>query len=136
MQPQVVVTGCWSSLEPQQAAALPGVEAVIPNLEKDNLVPTVLGIPAEDFELEPIQRQPIPGARARTRAFIKIQDGCDNRCTFCITTLARGMGRSRPIPAVMADIQAALAGGTQEIVLTGVHMGSWGQDLPQPLESG
>lgn len=128
--PQVVVTGCWSSLEPQSAAALPGVEAVIPNLEKDNLVPLVLGLPPEDFELEPIQRQPIPGARARTRAFIKVQDGCDNRCTFCITTLARGAGRSRPIPAVLADIQAAIAGGTREIVLTGVHMGSWGRDLP------
>jgi len=128
--PQVVVTGCWSSLEPQGAADLPGVGTVIPNLEKDNLVPLVLGLPAEDFELEPIQRQPIPGARARTRAFIKVQDGCDNRCTFCITTLARGPGRSRPIPAVLADIQAACAGGTQEIVLTGVHMGSWGRDLP------
>lgn len=127
--PQVVVTGCWSSLEPQAAAALPGVGDVIPNLEKDNLVPLVLGLPAEDFELEHIQRQPIPGARARTRAFIKVQDGCDNRCTFCITTLARGAGRSRPITAVLADIQAAFAGGTQEIVLTGVHMGSWGRDL-------
>jgi threonylcarbamoyladenosine tRNA methylthiotransferase MtaB len=128
--PQVVVTGCWSSLEPQAAAALPGVAAVIPNLEKDNLVPLVLDLPAEDFELESIQRLPIPGARARTRAFIKVQDGCDNRCTFCITSLARGAGRSRSIPAVLADIQAASAGGTQEIVLTGVHMGSWGRDLP------
>ncbi len=128
--PKVVVTGCWSSMQPQQAASLPGVSAVIPNLDKDNLVLTVLGPSSEDFDVEPIQRQPIPGARARTRAFIKVQDGCDNRCTFCITTLARGAGRSRPIPAVLADIQYALEGDTQEIVLTGVHMGSWGKDLP------
>jgi threonylcarbamoyladenosine tRNA methylthiotransferase MtaB len=133
---QVVVTGCWSSLEPQKATALPGVQAVISNHEKDILVPTVLGVPVEDFELEPIQRRPIPGARARTRAFIKVQDGCDNRCTFCITTVARGSGRSRPVPAVLADIQAALAGGTQEIVLTGVHMGSWGLDLPASQDLG
>lgn len=130
--PQVVVTGCWSSLEPQQAAALVGGETTIPNLEKDNLVPIVLGIAPEDLEMEPILRQPIPGRRARTRAFIKIQDGCDNRCTYCITTLARGSSRSRQIPAILADIQAALAGGAQEIVLTGVHLGSWGHDFPDP----
>jgi threonylcarbamoyladenosine tRNA methylthiotransferase MtaB len=74
----------------------------------------------------------VPGARLRTRAFIKVQDGCNNHCTFCVTTIARGRGRSRPITAVLADIQAALDGDCQEVVLTGVHLGSWGQDFPQP----
>ena len=87
---QVVVTGCWATLEPEQAAGLPGVSRVIGNLDKDRLVPLVLGAPPEAFELEFIQRTPIPGARLRTRAFIKAQDGCNNRCTFCITSLARG----------------------------------------------
>lgn len=128
--PQVVVTGCWSTLEPQKAVELNGVHKVIPNSEKDNLVPEILGIPLDDFNLEPILRRPIPGSRSRTRAFIKVQDGCDNRCTYCITTLARGPSRSRPISEIIIDINAALAGGTQEIVLTGVHMGSWGRDLP------
>jgi threonylcarbamoyladenosine tRNA methylthiotransferase MtaB len=129
---QIAVTGCWSTLNPAEAAALAGVRQVIPNLEKDRLVPDLLQVSLPDFDsqsvdCQPVERQPIPGARLRTRAFIKAQDGCDNRCTFCVTTLARGPGRSRPIPAILADIRSA--GDAREIVLTGVHLGSWGQDL-------
>ena len=130
---QIVVTGCWSTLDPQGAAALAGVSAVVPNGIKDDLVLNVLQVPAEIFEREVVEREPLPGARLRTRAFIKVQDGCDNRCTFCVTTLARGQGRSRTQKQVIADIQAALAGGAQEIVLTGVHLGSWGHDFVSPL---
>jgi threonylcarbamoyladenosine tRNA methylthiotransferase MtaB len=130
---EIVVTGCWSTLNPQGAAALPKVSRVVPNLDKDRLVSDLLQLPAETFELEPLARQPVPGARLRTRAFIKAQDGCDNRCTFCITTVARGAGRSRPIPEVLADIRSALGGEAQEIVLTGVHLGSWGHDLTPRL---
>jgi len=83
--------------------------------------------------LEPIAREPLPGLRQRTRAFIKVQDGCDNHCTFCITTIARGEGRSRLLADVIADVQSALDGGTQEIVLTGVHLGSWGYELDAHL---
>lgn len=128
---EVVVTGCWSTLKPQEAAALPGVQRVVPNAIKDRLVPDLLHIDVDAFDLEPVEREPIPGARLRTRAFIKVQDGCDNRCTFCVTTLARGAGRSRSIPEILSDIRAALP-GSQEIVLTGVHLGSWGQDFAQP----
>jgi threonylcarbamoyladenosine tRNA methylthiotransferase MtaB len=130
---QIVVTGCWGTLNPQVAASLPGVSHVIPNLDKDSLVASLLEIPLEAFNLEPIEREPLPGARMRTRAFIKVQDGCNNRCAFCITTLARGVGRSRSVTDVLADINAALRGGAQEVVLTGVHLGSWGQDFASPL---
>jgi len=126
---KMVVTGCWATLEPQSAAALPGVSRVVPNLRKDFLVADVLDLQPSAFDLEPISREPLPGLRARTRAFIKVQDGCDNHCTFCITAIARGPGRSRPIDEVIAEIQSALDGGTKEVVLTGVHLGSWGQDL-------
>jgi len=126
---EVVVTGCWATLEPEKAAGLPGVIKVISNLKKDGLAADVLGLPPDSFDLEPLTRLPIPGAHQRTRAFIKVQDGCNNACTFCITTVARGHSRSRAIDAVIADIQSALDGGTKEIVLTGVHLGSWGQDL-------
>ncbi len=134
---EVVATGCWVTMEPQIARALPGVSYVIPNIEKDRLVPEILQKPLESFDLEPVERVSIPGARLRTRAFIKVQDGCDNRCTFCITTVARGGGCSRPIGEIIADIQAAYRGGTQEAVLTGVHLGSWGSDFeaPQHLKS-
>ncbi|HEX7976863.1 MAG TPA: MiaB/RimO family radical SAM methylthiotransferase [Anaerolineales bacterium] len=130
----VVVTGCWSTLKPAEAAALPGVRRVVPNAEKDRLVPDLLQLPPDSFDLEPVEREPIPGARLRTRAFIKVQDGCNNRCTFCITTIARGPGRSRTVDEVLADVRAALQEGAasesaaKEIVLTGVHLGSWGQD--------
>jgi threonylcarbamoyladenosine tRNA methylthiotransferase MtaB len=116
---QVVVTGCWATLEPGAAAALQGVSWVVPNIQKETLVIDLLDVPGEAFDLEPLVREPIPGTRMRTRAFIKVQDGCDNRCTFCITSVARGPGRSRPIPEVIADIQYALEGGTQEVVGTG-----------------
>lgn len=135
---EIVATGCWASLQPGEASSLPGVSRVVPNLEKDSLVPSLLGLKVEAFELEPVERLPLPGARLRTRAFIKVQDGCDNRCTFCITTLARGASRSRPLAEILADIRAALhvvEGGeaaAQEIVLTGVHLGSWGQDFASP----
>lgn len=143
---QVIATGCWATLSPEEAASIPGVTQVVPNLAKDHLVPDLLHIPTELFELEPVERTFIPGARLRTRAFIKVQDGCDNRCTYCITTIARGASRSRTIREILADIQAVseggsfergeigLSGAAQEIVLTGVHLGAWGQDF-SPSES-
>jgi threonylcarbamoyladenosine tRNA methylthiotransferase MtaB len=130
---EIIVTGCWSSLYPAEAEALPGVRGVVPNLGKDSLVAEVLGSPAAFFEIEPLARFPLPGLHRRTRAFIKVQDGCDKACTFCITTVARGPGRSLPVEAVLADIRAALRGGAQEVVLTGVHLGSWGHDIGQGL---
>jgi threonylcarbamoyladenosine tRNA methylthiotransferase MtaB len=130
---EIVATGCWATLQPQQAHALPNVLRVVANDRKDDLVSEVLDLPQESIDLEPIVRQPLPGLHRRTRAFIKVQDGCDNHCTFCVTTIARGEGRSRPVAAVILDIQAALAGDTKEIVLTGVHLGSWGQEFGKHL---
>jgi threonylcarbamoyladenosine tRNA methylthiotransferase MtaB len=126
---EIVVTGCMSTLLPDETAAMRGVTRVVPNPDKDRLVADLLGIEIPEFELEPIERERLPGERGRTRAFIKVQDGCDNKCTFCITTVARGVGRSRNIAAVIAEVQNAIWGGAQEVVLTGVHLGSWGQDL-------
>jgi len=146
---EIIATGCWSTLQPNEAAALPNVLKVVPNRNKDHLVAETLNIHpsflslhsfdvAQDkpFDLEPLSRVPLPGLHRRTRAFIKVQDGCDNQCTFCITTVARGEGRSRHIADVIRDIQSALAGGTKEIVLTGVHLGSWGYDLSTSLKTG
>jgi len=112
---------------------LPSVTRVVANDRKDQLVLDVLDLPQESFDLEPITRAPLPGLHRRTRAFIKVQDGCDNQCTFCITTVARGEGRSRPLADIILDIQSALDGGTKEIVLTGVHLGSWGYDFDSHL---
>jgi threonylcarbamoyladenosine tRNA methylthiotransferase MtaB len=129
---QIIATGCYATLEPSAVLRLPGVSQVIDNLDKDLLVPMVLNIPPADLEHGTIQREPVPGSRLRTRAFIKVQDGCDNHCTYCLTRLARGVGRSRSPDTVLIDINAALQGGAQEIVLTGVHLGSWGYDFTPP----
>jgi threonylcarbamoyladenosine tRNA methylthiotransferase MtaB len=129
---EVVATGCWATLEPAKAADLSGVHRVVSNLQKDSLAADLLELPHEFFDLEPLARSPLPGMHARTRAFIKVQDGCENACTFCITSVARGASRSHPLENVVADVRAALAGGAKEIVLTGVQLGSWGRDLARP----
>ena len=131
---EIVATGCWVTMQPQQVYDLPNIFRVVSNDRKDHLVADILRLPEHTFDLEPISRQPLPGLHRRTRAFIKVQDGCDNHCTFCITTIARGEGRSRPIPEVIRDIQSALDGETKEIVLTGVHLGSWGYDFNMHLK--
>lgn len=126
---RIVLTGCWSSLEERNALDLPGVTDVIHNKDKDDLVAILLGISPHEFDREPVARQPIPGIRMRTRAFIKAQDGCDNQCTFCITTIARGSSRSITPQRIIDEINAAVAGGVQEAVLTGVQLTSYGKDL-------
>jgi len=130
---EIIATGCWATLQPGKAATLPNILRVVDNAHKDTLVSEALNLESATFDLEPIAREPLPGLRQRTRAFIKVQDGCDNHCTFCITTVARGEGHSRSLADVIADVQAALDGGTKEIVLTGVHLGSWGQELDAHL---
>lgn len=126
---EIIATGCWTTLHPKQAEELPNVRRVVLNDRKDRLVADLLNLTPEIFDLEPISREPLPGLHRRTRAFLKVQDGCDNHCTFCVTTIARGEGRSRRLADVLLDVQAALEGGAKEIVLTGVHLGSWGRDF-------
>jgi threonylcarbamoyladenosine tRNA methylthiotransferase MtaB len=126
---EIVATGCWTTLQPAEALSLPNVTRVVANDRKDFVVADALHLHPTAFDLEPLTRIPLPGLHRRTRAFIKVQDGCDNQCTFCITTVARGAARSRLIAEVLLDIQSALEGGAKEIVLTGVHLGSWGYDF-------
>jgi len=126
---QIIVTGCWSDMDSETAAALPGVVKIIPNQKKDFLPSIILGISPELFDLEPIKREPLPGVHARTRAFIKVQDGCDNFCTFCVTRLVRGKARSVSFEEILQRIQSVQLADGKEIVLTGVNLGAWGLDL-------
>jgi threonylcarbamoyladenosine tRNA methylthiotransferase MtaB len=127
---KIVLTGCWSTLERKKALDLPGVIKVVGNEEKDHLAQIILDLPKENFDIWPDIRLPIPGERRRTRAFIKAQDGCDNRCTFCITTIARGPARSMLQDQIIDEIQSAVVGGTKEAILTGVQLTAYGKDLP------
>jgi len=119
---EIILTGCYVTLSPAETAALPGVTRVVSNAEKGNLC-AILD-PDGRGKAQPVWR--LPGGR--TRAFVGIQDGCDNHCAFCVITIARGPGRSRPPAEVIAEIQALEAAGYQEVVLTGVHVGSYGRE--------
>jgi threonylcarbamoyladenosine tRNA methylthiotransferase MtaB len=111
---------------------MPAVTKVISNRRKSSLVSETLDLPEQDFDMEPLVRRPLPGIHQRTRGFIKVQEGCDNFCTFCLTRLLRGKSTSTPAYEVLQDIHAALDGGTQEIVLTGVQLGAWGLEFDPP----
>jgi threonylcarbamoyladenosine tRNA methylthiotransferase MtaB len=126
-QARIAVTGCWSEVNPSQAADLPGVDLVVSNADKSALA-GLLG----PVSMGPVEaaRAPIPGPRRRARAFLAVQDGCDQACAYCLTTIARGPARSTPLPELLAQAQAAEAGGAGELVVCGVQLSSWGHDLP------
>ena len=143
-QARIAVTGCWSTLHPAEAATLPGVALVADNTQKELLHTLLepwsaeLDDPAELARMQPggnpfaflPEEDALQGGRQRrTRAFIKVQDGCNNRCTFCIVTVARGESRSRQTADLAQEIQKLADDGVQEAVLTGVHLGSYGRDL-------
>ena len=125
----IAVTGCYADRSPEQIQALNGVALVVPNAEKETLPARLTAMwVGEDGSVS----QRVVGSpqtlSARTRALVKIQDGCDNRCTYCIVTIARGPQQSRAPQDVLAEVQARLAEGYQEIVLTGVNIGAYGRD--------
>lgn len=125
----IILTGCWATLYPGQAADLEGVSQVVSNLEKMDIPLRFITVDNDLIDVEPIARQPLPGAHKRTRAFIKVQDGCNNACTYCVTRLARGQGKSIEKSEILLAVNLAVLGGTKEVVLTGVNLGSWGRDL-------
>jgi len=117
---EMVVIGCAAALDDGRIARLPSVRAVVPGAEPAAVLSAAgYAAPRVDRVLRRFQ--------ANARGWLKIQDGCDEHCTFCATTLARGANRSRPIPALIREAQA-LAGHHAEIVLTGVHIGSYGRE--------
>jgi threonylcarbamoyladenosine tRNA methylthiotransferase MtaB len=121
---RIAAVGCYSTLAPESCAALPGVEWVLLNDDKERAVEITGG----RFQVSG-PRSPIPSPR--TRAFVKVQDGCDNRCTYCVVRLLRGPSRSRPLTEVVAEVRSLVDGGCQEAVLTGVNLGAYGRDLEQ-----
>ena len=118
---ETIVMGCAAALDDGAIAALPSVRAVVANADPN----TVLR--AAGLSSLPGPRVFSPRGTGKHRALLKIQDGCDEHCTFCATTLARGANRSRPV-ADLVDEARALAEHHAEIVLTGVHIGTYGQD--------
>ncbi len=132
---KMVVTGCYSSLEKPAVLAELGIDLVVPNTEKESLVPMTRAQFQSPVmpEAATIPAESVLFQRHRQRAFIKIQDGCRYRCTFCIVTVARGSERSRTINDIIKEVQQLHRQGIQEVVLTGVHVGGYGSDLNTDL---
>ena len=135
---RIVATGCYASRAAAEVAALPGVVAVVPNVEKEALVERIL----ETVEPTTAVRfgggegacgAPIrPGERGRTAYTLRVQTGCDEACAYCIIPSTRGRGRSVALPRVLDEVDEAVAAGYRELQLTGVHLGSYGRDLTPP----
>ncbi len=135
---RIVATGCYASRAAEEVAALPGVVAVVPNVEKEALAARILDT------MEPTTAErfgggdgacgaPIrPGERGRTAYTLRVQTGCDEACAYCIIPSTRGRGRSVPLPRVLDEVGEAAAAGYRELQLTGVHLGSYGRDLTPP----
>jgi threonylcarbamoyladenosine tRNA methylthiotransferase MtaB len=127
---RVVVTGCYATRRPEEVAALPNVVQVVRNDDKARLVETTAdrfgnGDGACGATIE-------PGVAGRTAFTLRVQTGCEERCSYCIIPSTRGAGRSLPIADVLREVERIAASGFREIALTGVHLGSYGRDLPQP----
>jgi threonylcarbamoyladenosine tRNA methylthiotransferase MtaB len=148
---QIVVTGCYAQRAPEEIAALPGVTQVIGNSHKHqlaNFVP-VSNLRTENQELRTeihvsdifahteLQAAPVfEAANARTRPNLKVQDGCDNRCSFCVIPYVRGQSRSLPLPEILREVRSLVDAGYREVVISGINLGRWGRDLPQSMWDG
>jgi threonylcarbamoyladenosine tRNA methylthiotransferase MtaB len=134
---RLVVSGCYASLDPNATAQAEGVDLIIDNRHKDRLVEIV----SRELDLTTMPQTAMEDdttgllQRGRQRAFIKVQDGCRYRCTYCIVTLARGEERSRPAGEVIEEINRLYREGIQEVVLTGVHIGGYGSDIGSDISS-
>jgi threonylcarbamoyladenosine tRNA methylthiotransferase MtaB len=124
---RIVVTGCYATRRPDEIAALPNVVRIVSNREKDGLVQST----AERFGDGDgaCGAAVVPGVAGRTAFTLRVQTGCEERCSYCIIPTTRGAGRSLPIARVLDDVARVAAAGFKEIALTGVHLGSYGRDL-------
>jgi threonylcarbamoyladenosine tRNA methylthiotransferase MtaB len=126
----VVVTGCYAVSNPEEVEAIPGVDLVVSNDAKDRIAELITAVPA--VRRLPLTVRPATSVeRLRTRVAIKAQTGCDEWCTFCIIPRTRGPLRSSPEEEIVADVRRQVQRGVREVVLTGVHLGKYGEDRDQ-----
>ncbi len=116
---QVIVTGCFSQLEPAKVAEIQGVCEVVPSRDKEKIISRVLG-----YDVDTVY-----SLHDRARPYLKVQDGCNFNCTYCAVPMARGRSRSLGIDESVARAVEIELQGYHEIVMTGIHLGSYGQDL-------
>lgn len=134
----IAVTGCYAQLAPDIVGTLPGVRLIVGTQDRGRIVELVEEAAAGSEVLRDVgdimaadtfEDIPLFAAPERTRAFLKIQEGCQNFCTFCIIPYTRGPLRSRALVSVRREAEKLVAAGFREIVLTGIHLGAYGRDL-------
>lgn len=121
---KLLVTGCFAERQPDFVKQMEGVTHLIPNQEKELLLATLF--PHEDLPEFSIRQ-----FDAHTRAFVKVQDGCNSFCTYCIIPYVRGRSKSRPMKEIIQEIEELIANGYKEIVLTGINIGDYDGDVSQ-----
>jgi threonylcarbamoyladenosine tRNA methylthiotransferase MtaB len=139
---KVLVTGCYAQVNPAEVADVPGVDYVVGLNRLDDLLQFVTLPKDSDVRIavSDVQRErgvPVLGTSAlpgHTRAFLKIQEGCNYSCTYCIIPTARGLSRSVTPREVLEQVRMLADAGYREIVLTGIHLGSYGQDLTPKID--
>ena len=138
----VVVTGCYAQVSPEKVEAIPGVNVIVGTRDRQQIVDLVeeashsrrqVKSIADIMKAENFEDIPLFHAPGRTRAFLKIQEGCTNFCTYCIIPYARGPLRSRTLISVVTEAQKMVKAGFKEIVLTGIHLGAYGRDTDGTL---
>jgi threonylcarbamoyladenosine tRNA methylthiotransferase MtaB len=129
---QIVITGCLSERKPQEIAQMEGVTHVVPNQEKEHLIKQL-------FPEEELPEFKIDQFSAHTRAFVKVQDGCNSFCTYCIIPYVRGRSRSRALSSIIKEVEGLVGQGYKEVVLTGINIGDYegeeGQRLGQLVKA-
>ena len=134
---QIIVTGCYAQRAPHEIAELGGVSLVLGAADRGRILDELkLTVPGETrFAVSPVEdaktflEVPITEMMERSRAFVKVQEGCNESCTFCIVPQTRGLSRSRMPERVLEQVGKLVDAGYAEIVLTGVHVGDYGLDL-------
>ena len=134
----LVVTGCYAQAKCEEIRAMEEVDLVTTNVDKYQVEPIlaafrgagrVVSESHDIMEKRPAEYRILRNFESKTRAFIKIQDGCNLRCAYCIIPFVRGNNRSVPIAAVLEQLRVLEEQGIQEVVLTGIHIGTWGRDF-------
>ncbi|MFZ5802740.1 MAG: tRNA (N(6)-L-threonylcarbamoyladenosine(37)-C(2))-methylthiotransferase MtaB [Candidatus Omnitrophota bacterium] len=137
---RIAVTGCFAEKDRPKILALGGIDLVLGNREKPKLAEHLRALALGEDESgrgckDGAREFPdlrVSGSFERSRAYIKIQDGCDHRCSYCKVVLVRGRSRSRPIDEIVEETERLAASGLREIVLTGVQLGAYGRDFARP----
>jgi threonylcarbamoyladenosine tRNA methylthiotransferase MtaB len=138
--PKIILTGCYAQRSPEDLVSFPNVLAVFGNLEKASwpaLLSLILQSPKPFLQvsdlsgIRQLSAMPLEHFGEHTRAFVKIQDGCNHHCSYCIVPAVRGPERSLPVSEVLRQIHVLIANGFREIVLTGINLSRYGHDLPE-----